>query len=107
MFARTVTMRLKANMKADFQKTLENEIVPLLRKRQGFQDELTLLSQDGIEGLGISLWDTKQNAESYQRETYPEVQKILAKVIEGTPQVKTYEVPFTTLTRAARGSGSA
>jgi len=107
MFARTVTVRLKANTKADFQRTLENEIVPLLRKRQGFQDELTLVSQDGNEAVGVSLWDTKQNAELYQRETYPEVQKILSKVIEGTPQVKTYEVPYTTLTRVARGSGSA
>jgi heme-degrading monooxygenase HmoA len=107
MFARTVTVRLKANMKADFQKTLENEIVPLLRKRQGFQDELTLVSQDGNEAVGVSLWDSKQNAESYQRETYPEVQKILTKVIDGAPQVKTYEVPYTTLTRTARGSGSA
>jgi heme-degrading monooxygenase HmoA len=107
MFARTVTVRLKANGKADFQKTLENEIVPILRKRQGFQDELSLVSQDGTEAIGVSLWDSKQNAESYQRETYPEVQKILAKVTEGTPQVKTYEVPYTTLTRTARGSGSA
>ncbi len=107
MFARTVTVRLKANAKADFQKTLENEIIPLLRKRQGFQDELTLVSQDGNEAIGVSLWDTKQNAESYQRETYPEVQKILSKVIDGTPQVKTYDVPYTTLTRVARGGGSA
>jgi len=107
MFARTVTVRLKANGKADFQKTLENEIVPILRKRQGFQDELSLVSQDGTEAIGVSLWDSKQNAESYQRETYPEIQKILAKVVEGTPQVKTYEVPYTTLTRTARGTGSA
>jgi hypothetical protein len=106
MFARTVTVRLKANMKADFQKTLENEIVPVLRKRQGFQDELTLISAEGDEAIGISLWDSKQNAESYQREAYAEVQKILAKVTDGTPQVKTYEVPYTTLTRTARGSGS-
>ena len=94
MFARTVTVRLKANMKADFQRTLENEIVPLLRKRQGFQDELTLVSQDGTEAVGISLWDSKQNAESYQRETYPEVQKILGKVIDGTPQVNPTWVRF-------------
>ena len=107
MFARTVTMRLKANMKADFQKTPENEIVPILRKRTGFQDELTLVSADGNEAIGISLWDNKQNAEAYQRETYPEVQKLLSKVIDGTAQVKTYEVPFSTLAKVARGGGQA
>src|SRR6266568_2549401 len=92
MFARTVTVRLKSNAVADFNRALENEIVPILRKQRGFQDELTLVSQDGMEAVGISLWDNKQNAETYQRESYPEVQKILAKSIEGSPQVKGYEV---------------
>ncbi len=107
MFARTVTVRPKPNMVADFKKTLENEIVPLLRRRTGFQDEITLVASDGNEAVGISLWDTKQNAEAYQRETYPEVQKLLSKVIDGTPQVKTYEVPFSTIQKVGRGAGSA
>ncbi len=107
MFARIVTVRLKDRTKTDFQKTIENEIIPLLRKRAGFQDELTLVSPEGNEAVGLSLWDSKQHAESYQRETYPEVQKILSKVTEGTPQVKTYDVPFSTITKTARGSGSA
>jgi hypothetical protein len=107
MFARTVTVRLKTNAVADFNRTIENDILPLLRKRTGFQDEMTLVAPDGNEAVGISLWDNKQNAEAYQRETYPEVQRILAKVIEGTPQVKTYEIGSTTITKVARGGGSA
>ena len=107
MFARTVTVRLKSNGVADFKKTLENEIVPLLRKRTGFQDEITLVAPDGNEAVGISLWDSKQSAEAYQKETYPEVQKLLSKVIDGTPQVKTYEVPISTLQKTVRGAGSA
>src|SRR5881296_951314 len=107
MFARTVTVRLKTNAVADFNRTIENDILPLLRKRTGFQDEMTLVAPDGNEAVGISLWDNKQNAEAYQRETYPEVQRILTKSIEGTPQVKTYEVPYSTLTKAARGGAGA
>jgi heme-degrading monooxygenase HmoA len=105
MFARTVTVRLKAV--ADFNRTLENEIIPILRKQRGFQDELTLVTPDGKEAIGISLWDNKQSAEAYQREAYPEVQKLLSKSIEGAPQVKTYEVPFSTLAKVARGGGGA
>ncbi len=105
MFARTVTVRLKSNAVADFNRALENEIIPILRKQRGFQDELTLVTPDGKEAIGISLWDNKQNAETYQREGYPEVQKLLSKSIEGTPQVNTYEVPYSTLTKAARGGG--
>ena len=104
MFARSVTMRLKPNTVSDFNKTLEKEILPLLQKQKGFRDELTLVSANGTEGLGISLWDQKQDAEAYQRTTYPEVQKLLSKVIEGTPRVQTYEVSLSTIHKMAAHS---
>jgi heme-degrading monooxygenase HmoA len=96
MFARSVQFHLKANSVAEFTKTIDNEIIPLLRKQKGFQDEITLVVPGDTEAVGISLWDQKENAEAYNRATYPEVQKALAKVLEGTPQVKTYEVSNST-----------
>ena len=101
MFARSISMRLKRNSVAEFNKTLENEVLPLLQKQKGFQDELVLVSSNGTEAVGISLWDQKDSAESYHRTTYPEVQKLLSKVIEGTPQVQTYEVSTSTLQKTA------
>ena len=101
MFARSVTMRLKPNTVSEFNKTLEKEIMPLLQKQKGFRDELTLVSSNGSEVLGISLWDQKQDAEAYNRAAYPDVQKILSKVIEGTPQVQTYEVSLSTIHKTA------
>jgi heme-degrading monooxygenase HmoA len=101
MFARNVTMRLKPNTVSDFNRTLEKEILPLLQKQQGFRDELTLVSSNGSEVVGISLWDQRQDAEAYQRTTYPEVQKLLSKVIEGTPQVQTHEVSTSTFHKVA------
>lgn len=44
----------------------------------------------------ISLWEQKENAETYSRGAYPEVLKAMAKVIEGTPQVQTSEVSNST-----------
>ena len=99
MFARSVTMRMKPSAVADFNKTVEKEVLPLLQKQKGFRDELTLVASNGTEVVGISLWDQKQDAEAYQRTTYPEVQKLLSKVIEGTPQVQTYEVSLSTVHR--------
>lgn len=96
MFAREVTMNLKPNSQAGFTQTLEKEIIPLLRKEQGFRDEITFVAQDGAKAVGISLWDQKENAEIYNRGTYPQVLKALDQVIEGTPQVKTYEVSNST-----------
>lgn len=92
MIARNVTMRLKANSVAAFTQTLEKEIIPLLRKQKGFQDEITFLVPGGRDAVGISFWDKQENAEAYTRGTYQEVLKSLAKVLDGTPQVQTWEV---------------
>ena len=35
------------------------------------------------------MWDRAENAEAYNRATYPEVTRILATLVEGTPQVET------------------
>ena len=101
MFARSVSMRLKGNTLAQFNRTLEDEVLPLLRKQNGFRDELVLISSNGTDAIGISLWDRKDNAEAYQRETYPEVQRLLSKVTEGTPQVQTYDVSISTFDKPA------
>ena len=96
MFARNVSIRLKPNSVAEFTRTLDQEIIPLLRKQKGFQDEITFVAPDGLEAIGISLWDKKEEADAYSRTTYQEVLRGLAKVVEGTPQVHTYEVSNST-----------
>lgn len=101
MFARNVSMRLKANSVAEFTQTLEKEIIPLLRKQKGFQDEIALVVPGGMEAVAISLWDQKEDAEAYSRGTYPDVLKALAKVVEGTPQVHAFEVSNSTFHKLA------
>jgi hypothetical protein len=58
-------MRLKANSVAEFTQTLEKEIIPLLRKQKGFEDEIAFVVPGGTEAVAISLWDQKANAEAY------------------------------------------
>jgi hypothetical protein len=101
MFARRVYMHLKPNSVAEFTQRLEKDILPLLRKQKGFQDEITFVGQGGTEAFGISLWENKENAETYNRGTYPEVTKILSRVVEGTPQVEAYEVANSTFHKIA------
>ena len=106
MFARSVSIRLKADGVAEFTRTIEDKVLPLLRKQYGFRGELTLAVPGGTEAVGISLWDKKENAEAYQRGDYLEVQKALAGVIEGIPAVKTYEVTNSTLHAKVASSAS-
>ena len=91
MFARNVSFRLKSNMHSDYTRTLENEILPLLRKQKGFKDEITLSNPGSQDAITISLWENKANAEAYNTNGYPEVLRTLAKLIDGTPKVQTFE----------------
>ena len=101
MFARKVSMHLKPHSVAEFTQKLEKEIIPLLRKQSGFQDEITFVVPGGTKAFGISLWDKAESAEAYNRGTYTEVTKILSRVIEGTPLVETYEVSNSTFHKIA------
>ena len=42
MFVRNVSINLKPNTLTEFMRTMEKEVIPLLRKQKGFQDEITL-----------------------------------------------------------------
>ncbi len=96
MFARNVTMHLKADKASEFTRTLETDVLPMLRKQPGFKDELTFLASDRDEAVAISLWDKQESAEAYSRETYPAVLQKLSRVVEGTPEVESYEVANST-----------
>ena len=100
MYARNVTLHLKANTAPEFARTLETDVLPGLRRQNGFKDEITFLAADRAEDA-ISLWDRKENADNYSRDTYLEVLKSLAKVVEGTPKVENYEVANSTFHKIA------
>ena len=96
MYARRVSLQLKPNSTAEFTKRLEKQVIPMLRKQNGFKDEITFVVPAGTEAFGVSLWDNKENADAYNRGPYAEVTKILANLVEGTPRVDTYEVSNST-----------
>jgi hypothetical protein len=96
MFARQVTLQMKSTMVKEFPVTFEKEILPLLRKQNGFLDELLLVTPEKREVVAISLWETKENAETFNRELYPQIEKIVNKFVEGIPIVKKYEAEYST-----------
>ena len=88
-FARNVQFQVKTGKEQELNSLLEKEVLPILRKQTGFQEEVTLVNTKGAHL--ISLWDNRKNAEAYETATYPSVLAKLTPVIEGTPRVETYE----------------
>ena len=73
----------------------------MLRKQNGFRDELTFAVPGGLDVVAISLWDTKEYAEAYNAAGYPEVLKMLDKVLDGTPKVQVADLISSTIHKPA------
>ena len=101
MFARSVSIRLKPNGIAEFTRVTETATVPLLRKQQGFQDEITFFVPGGSEAVEISLWDRKEDADAYGRRGALKMLKALENVIEGDSEVRVYAVSNSTFHKIA------
>jgi len=97
MFARKVAARLKPNSLTEFVRLMEVEILPWLRKQEGFLDLITLAVPGDTEVATISFWDHKQDAQAYNSGAYPQVLKILGKLLDAAPYVKTFEVVSSTV----------
>ena len=97
MFARKVAARLKPDSLPEFTNIIEREILPWLRTQEGFLDLITLAVPDGSEVTTISFWDHERNAQAYNSSGYPEVLKVLGKLLDGPPYVKTFDVVSSTL----------
>src|SRR5580765_369802 len=101
MFTRHVVIQLKPKTAPEFTRLIEKEVIPMLRKQKGFLDELTFISPDLTEAVGNSFWETKEDAEAYNRTGYPMVMKSLETVVNGIPTVGTANVSNSTFHKIA------
>jgi len=96
MYARMVKGQYKPD-KFDFvTHMLEKDVIPLLKKQQGFRDEVSFFAKDMKEGYAISFWDDKKDLEKYEREVYPKVMEKMAEAFEKQPVAHDFEVSNST-----------
>ncbi|MGZ8811807.1 MAG: hypothetical protein ACXW29_11760 [Thermoanaerobaculia bacterium] len=100
MFARNVTFSVKPNMDREIAVKFEKEVLPILRKANGFKDQITL-SRDKNEIVSISLWDKREQLDAYVKDTDAQVVKILSPLYNGSPEVRNYEVTNSTTHKLA------
>ena len=96
MFSRLLRMKLKPDGAKGIARSVDAEIVPIMKKFAGFTGQIMMVSSDGKEAIGVSLWDRKESAEAYKKEGAADVLKALEKHVEGRPELHTYEVVNTT-----------
>ncbi len=106
MFVRKVAALLKPDSLREFTQLMECEILPWLRKQEGFLDLVILAVPDSREVATISFWRDLSHAEAYSAGAYPEVLEMLAKLLDGVPYVKTFDVISSTLPTSDRSRQS-
>ncbi|MGD0973584.1 MAG: antibiotic biosynthesis monooxygenase [Candidatus Korobacteraceae bacterium] len=97
MFTRVVECTCKPGKAKELCQTVEDKVLPIMRKLQGFKDEIVLISQsDPNRVLAISFWNSRQDGERYQREQFPKVTETIRNLCTADPQVETYDVALST-----------
>jgi 23S rRNA A2030 N6-methylase RlmJ len=99
MFTHNVHMRLKPDCCVELTRTLNGEVLTLLRNQEGFRRLIAFIAPDEKEALVFTFWDQEHNSAAYHRGAYPQVRETLAKVIEGIPEVHALMVSSSTLQR--------
>ena len=103
MYARALFMHLKPGSVASFARNFEDVIIPLLRRQEGFRDQITLVAPSELIAMGFSLWAQKENADTYDRNARPEVLETLANVIEEAHHIGFFKVSNSTFHKIAAG----
>ena len=107
MFTRVVELVSKQGKARELSSTINDKIVPILKKQPGFADEIVLVADaDSNRVLALSFWKTREDAERYQRKQYKSVRETLESVLEAEPVVRTFEVHTSTGHRIAAGKAA-
>jgi heme-degrading monooxygenase HmoA len=98
MFARITECTLKSGRINDFTRAMHDEVRPILQKQPGFVDEITLVSDTHPgQAIVLTFWNTRDDAERYERQTYPHILKSLQTLLSSTPIVNKGNVASSTL----------
>ncbi|MGA2962239.1 MAG: antibiotic biosynthesis monooxygenase [Candidatus Korobacteraceae bacterium] len=97
MFTRIVELEAKQGKAKELCQTIDEKVLPIMRKTQGFKDEVVLISQsDQNRVLAISFWNSRQDGERYQREQYPKIVESVRNLCASDPKVQQYDVALST-----------
>ena len=74
MFARFLELQIKPEKKAELIKTMKNDVLPVLKKCNGFFDLIPLeVETEPTKFYVMSLWHEKRDAEAFHTEHFPKV----------------------------------
>jgi heme-degrading monooxygenase HmoA len=96
MFARKLEFDLVLNKKDEFLRKVRDEVLPILRRQDGFIDLLGLTNEIKVEkALMISLWESREHALEYDKKVFPKITNMLKPYLMSPFVVTPYMVETT------------
>jgi heme-degrading monooxygenase HmoA len=78
-----IDSRLKPGKKEEFLEAWKSQILPLLKKQNGFVDEFLFFEDGADAGVGLSFWDSPEEAERYLHNVLVKASSYVERLIEG------------------------
>ena len=100
MFTRIVELTTKPGKNKQLSDTINDKVLPILKKQKGFVDETVLVSdKEDNRVLSLSFWNTKEDAEQYHRAEYQKVHEMVRHLLDAEPMIRTFDVHSSTTHR--------
>ena len=107
MFTRLVEINTKYGKTREVADIIQQKVLPILNKQQGFIDEIMLLSTTELNRIvALSFWRTAEDAELYRREQFLKVEEMLKPMLEVAPKIHTFDVDLFTTHKIAMGKAA-
>ena len=107
MFTRVVELTSKSGKTKELANTINEKVVPILKKQRDFVDETVLVSDtEPTRVLGLSFWNSKEDAERYHQEQYPNIHEMMKHLLETEPNIRTFDVHTSTTHRIVAGKAA-
>jgi heme-degrading monooxygenase HmoA len=107
MFTRIVELTTKPGKNKQLSDTINDKVLPILKKQKGFVDETVLVSdKEDNRVLSLSFWNTKEDAEQYHRAEYKKVHEMVRQLLDAEPMIRTFDVHTSTIHKIAAGKAA-
>jgi heme-degrading monooxygenase HmoA len=107
MFTRTVEVTAKSGKGRELANTINDKVLPILKKQTGFVDETLLVSDAEPDRIvALSFWQSKEDAEEYQRGQYPAIHEMVRHLLEAEPVIRTFNVDSSTTHKIEAGKAA-
>jgi len=98
MYTRVVEITSKSGKARELCNTIDDKVLPILKKQAGFVDETVIVSDtEPNKILALSFWKSREDAQRYEREQFDNVQKTVQHLLEAAPVVRTFDVHTSTI----------